>query len=235
MKVILKKRPKNPTVIEGFPGFGLVGSIATEFLIQHLDAEKIGIVTSHKLMPITAVHDGQVIAPLGLYHSKKHNILIIHALSGMQGLEWELAEMLSLLCRDLGAKELISIEGVMSKTPTNRVYYYSDNQKTDQKMKKLGVDTLKEGIIMGVTGALITSTKNHTCFFVESNMQVADSLAAARVIQTLDVYLGLKVDPKPLLTAAKEFEAKLKTIMAQHEEAAKVSEKKNPDNLNYLG
>lgn len=235
MKVILKKRPKNPTIIEGFPGFGLVGSISTEFLIQHLKAEKIGIVTHHKFMPIAAVHDGQVIEPLGLYYSKDYNIVIVHALAAMQGLEWEIADMLAALSKDLGSKELISIEGVMSKTPTNKVFYYSDNTKINQKMNKLGIDTLKEGIVMGVTGALITVTKNHTCFFVESNVQVADSLAAAKIIETLDKYLGLEVDPKPLLTAAKEFETKLKNIMAQHEAAVKVQEEKNPTNLNYLG
>ena len=38
---VLKKIKKNPTVIEGFPGFGLIGSIATEYLVQHLSCEKL--------------------------------------------------------------------------------------------------------------------------------------------------------------------------------------------------
>ena len=42
MKFELKKKPKNPTIIEGFPGFGLVGTIASEFLMSHLDCEQIG-------------------------------------------------------------------------------------------------------------------------------------------------------------------------------------------------
>jgi len=31
MKIILDKKPKNPIIIEGFPGFGLVSTIACEF------------------------------------------------------------------------------------------------------------------------------------------------------------------------------------------------------------
>ena len=43
MEIKLTKKPQNPTLIEGFPGFGLIGTITTEFLIEHLKAEKIGV------------------------------------------------------------------------------------------------------------------------------------------------------------------------------------------------
>ncbi|MBW2989975.1 PAC2 family protein, partial [Candidatus Woesearchaeota archaeon] len=42
MQIKLWKKPKNPIIIEGFPGFGLVGTIASEFLIDHLKTELIG-------------------------------------------------------------------------------------------------------------------------------------------------------------------------------------------------
>ena len=41
MELILKKTPKNATIIEGFPGFGLVGTITTEFLLNNLETEEI--------------------------------------------------------------------------------------------------------------------------------------------------------------------------------------------------
>ena len=42
MEVILRSRPKRPTVIQGFPGIGMVGAIAAEFLVQHLKTKMIG-------------------------------------------------------------------------------------------------------------------------------------------------------------------------------------------------
>ncbi|MBW2965235.1 PAC2 family protein [Candidatus Woesearchaeota archaeon] len=42
MKVVLKEKPKNPIIIDGFPGFGLVGTISTEYLINELGAKPIG-------------------------------------------------------------------------------------------------------------------------------------------------------------------------------------------------
>ncbi len=233
MKILLNKRPKNPVIIEGFPSFGLVGSIATEFLIQHLKAEKIGSVTGDELMPITAVHDGQVIEPLGLYYSKKYNIVIVHALAGTNGLEWKISDMLMELSTMLNAKELISIEGIASRTGAGNVFYYTDFEKNKKKLESSGIKPLKEGIVMGVTGALISRAKGKTCFFVESDVQLADSMAAAKIIETLDNYLGLKVDPKPLLAAAKEFEAKLKGILEQSKHAVAAKEERE-ENLNYL-
>jgi len=42
MRIKLEKKPKEVIVIEGFPGFGLIGTIATEYLVQHLKCEFIG-------------------------------------------------------------------------------------------------------------------------------------------------------------------------------------------------
>jgi predicted ATP-grasp superfamily ATP-dependent carboligase len=51
MNLDLKEEPKNPTIIEGFPGFGFVSTIATEFLIKHLKAKKIGKINRLKNKP----------------------------------------------------------------------------------------------------------------------------------------------------------------------------------------
>ena len=40
MKLILTKKPKKVTIVEGFPGFGLVATIACEFLLDHLFTHK---------------------------------------------------------------------------------------------------------------------------------------------------------------------------------------------------
>ena len=37
MKIDLIKKPLNVTVVGGFPGFGLVGTITTEYLMDHID------------------------------------------------------------------------------------------------------------------------------------------------------------------------------------------------------
>ena len=74
---MLNSKPKNPIIIEGFPGFGLVGTIATEYLIKHLDAKQIGFIRLEEIPPVIAVHNGQAVEPLGIFYSKEKNIVIM--------------------------------------------------------------------------------------------------------------------------------------------------------------
>ena len=192
MKLILEKKPKSPTVIEGFPGFGLVGTITVEFLIKHLNAKLIGRVRSEDMLPMAAVHESKVVEPIGIFYDSKENIILIHALSGIKGLEWDLADIISKLCKELKAKEIISIEGVGSIEANLDAYYFTQNPKKKKDFEKVGLKELKEGLIIGVTGALLLKNKDVNGIFIESNIGFADSKAAAKAIEVLDKYLGLK-------------------------------------------
>jgi uncharacterized protein len=157
MKIELSEKPHKPIIIEGFPGVGLVGTIATEFLIDHLKARQIGSIWSDKLPPLTAIHDTKIVQPLGVFYDDKHNIMILHAISGVQGMEWEVADEILKLAKDLDAYELISLEsvGTMTQNPMQegetKSFYYADHEDARKKLKEAGAEQLKEGIIMGVT------------------------------------------------------------------------------------
>lgn len=235
MQIDLIKKPKNVTLIQGFPGFGLVGTIATEFLIDHLDAKRIGRVWSDKLQPMVAVHGSEIIEPIGIYYDAKTRIMILHVhpFATLGGIEWKLAELIGKLAKELSLKEVISLEGVgsMGEVKAPVAYYYS-NQKT--KWSKMNVQELKEGIIMGVTGALLLNLKDVplSCIFAETHSGLPDSRAAAKIIEVLDSYLGLKVDYHPLLKKAEELEDKVKSILNKTKTASSLKEKKEMD---YVG
>ena len=75
MKLILHKKPKNVTIIEGFPGFGLIGTIATEFLMEHLKTEKIGIIEMDEVPAMIAIHQNKVIEPVSIHYNKDFYLL----------------------------------------------------------------------------------------------------------------------------------------------------------------
>ncbi len=234
MEIILKKKPKNVKIIEGFPGFGLVGTITTEFLIDHLNAERIGTIWFSELSPLVAIHQGKAIEPLGVFYSKKNNLVIVHALADIKGIEWKIVDALAQLCKMLSAKEMIGIEGVGAAgdlSGDSKAYYYSNLNK---KWKSSGVPELKEGIVIGVTAALMMRFKQSplSCVFAETHSSLPDSRAAAKVIEVLDKYLNLKIDYKPLLKKAEAFEAKVKQLVKQTKSVKDDKEKKE---LSYLG
>ncbi len=234
MEIKLTKKPKSPIIVEGFPGLGLIGTISTEFLIKHLDAKSIGSIWSEKLMPIAAVHESKIIKPLEIFYAKKFNMVIIHALSDVRGMEWQVSETLKKLCKTLNAKELITIEGIMSKSEKPKAFFFSNTTSIHKKLHSLKLEPLKEGILMGVTAALLLQDQSvkTTGLFVETHSKLPDSKAAAKIIEVLDLYLSLGVDTAPLLKAAEEFEKKLKGLMDQSNAALKHSQHKAVD---YMG
>ncbi|MBS3122093.1 proteasome assembly chaperone family protein [Candidatus Woesearchaeota archaeon] len=239
MKLQLKKKVKNPTIIEGFPGFGLVGTIATEYLLEHLECEQIGKFWFEDLPATIAIHSGKVVDPIGIFYNKKYNIVIVHAILTTNKIEWKVAEMIEDLANQTKAKEIICLEGVGTgagddenapKEP--KAFYYTNNIKKEGILKKYA-QKLNEGIIVGATSALLLkSTKEITALFADTHSQLPDSKAAAKLIILLDNYIGLNIDPKPLLETAKRFEEKLKTMLEQGNKTQEEIKKKQ---LSYVG
>lgn len=232
----LTKHPKHPIIIHGFPGFGLVGTITTEFLIQHLKCELIGKKWFEDLPSAVAIHKGELVQPVGLYYNKKYNIIIVHSISGSQGIEWKIADYLNQLGEELDAQEFLALEGVgtMEEKETPDIFYYTSEKERAQYFEdKVGLKRLNEGVVMGVTSALMLKTeKKMSAFFVETHADFPDSKASAELIQALDKSFDLNIDPKPLYESAKKFEENFNKILDQSQVTKKVTKKKQ---MSYVG
>ncbi|MCM2325993.1 MAG: PAC2 family protein [Candidatus Woesearchaeota archaeon] len=235
MDIRLIKKPLKARIINGFPGFGLIGTIATEFLIEHLNAEKIGAFHYDELPATVAIHNEQLVDPMGIFYDKKYNLVILHTILNSQGLEWKLCNTILKMADALACPEIISLEGVSSPQvkESEKVFFYTNDIKKKEILEKQGLLSLKESIIVGVSGAIMLRThKPITCLFAESKANMPDSKAASNIIKALDSYLGLEVDYKPLLKQAQDFESKFKSIMKQSTSVEKEADKKK---MSYFG
>lgn len=238
MEIKLSKKPKNPIIIEAFPGFGLIGTIASEFLIEHLETEQIGKIIFNEMPAMVAIHENRIVEPLGVFYNKKFNVIILHAISPSQGFEWEMAHTITNMAEEVEAREIICVEGVGTgdgaPLETSNVFYFSKDSRAKKKFESISLEPLKEGIIVGVTGALLLRSDKIpvNCIFAETQSNLPDSKAAAKIIGALDKYIGMNVDYGPLLKKAEKFEDKLKGIMAQTQKAQEMSEQKK---MNYVG
>ncbi|MCA9478474.1 MAG: proteasome assembly chaperone family protein [Nanoarchaeota archaeon] len=227
MEYHLSKKPKGvKTLIEGFPGMGLIGTIVTEFLLEHLKFEKIGEFIFDELPPTVAIHKGELVQPLAIFYNEKFKLVILHAIVDIKGVEWLIADQVSKLAKELGVKEIISLEGVVSEGGED---LYCFNNK---KFEELGAKPIGESVIMGVTASLLLREKNLSCLFAQTHSSMPDSRAAAQMMEFLDKYLGFKIDTKPLLLQADIFEKKIKDIMRQTKNTQSEAERKQ---MSYLG
>jgi len=235
MKLILKKKPKNVTIIEGFPGFGLIGTIATEFLMEHLATEKIGTVEMDQVPAMIAIHQNKVVEPVSIHYNKKFNLVLVHAINVGKDQGWQLADVIIQMAKELQAVQIISLEGVGSPNPgQNRVFYYTKEDGATKKKLDSFASPLQEGIIVGVTGALLAKDVSTPilALFAEAKSNLPDSKAAANIIEAVDAYTGIKIDPKPLLQQAAMFEKKLKGILQKSKQAEEMHDEKK---LSYVG
>ena len=228
MRLELTKKPKNPTIIEGFPGFGLVGPITTEFLLSHLKVEKIGEFFFDELPATVAIHEGEIVNPMAVYYNEENNLVIFHTILSVKGHEWKFAQEIACFAQETKAKEIICLEGVNVMMPTEQTVFSYGNER----FVELGAQEMRESVIMGVSAALLLRSENTSCLFAQAHSSMPDSKAAADLILFLDKYMDLTIDPEPLIKQAEEFENKLKTLLSQAQEAQSDAEKKN---LSYLG
>ncbi|OYT40719.1 hypothetical protein B6U80_02470 [Candidatus Pacearchaeota archaeon ex4484_26] len=239
LKVELWENPTGVTIIEGFPGFGMVGTIATEAIMDHLKPKLIGRIMSSRLPAMIAVHDKKVVEPLGIFYDPKNKLVVQHAVTNINGFEWDLSEAVLEIVKALKAKEIISLEGIgtlagKEKTKT-KAFYYSNDTEAKKKFDLMGLQPLNEGIIVGVTGTLILTARERTkisCIFGETHSGLPDSRAAAAIISVLDKYLGLNVPSEPLLKKAEEFEKKLKGLFEKIKSTGE--EKAKKDRVGYI-
>ncbi len=232
--LVLTKKPKGAAVIEGFPGLGLVGTIATGFLLDHLKCEKIGSYYFEDPPATLAVHGCTIVDPIGIYYNKKHHVVVVHAITSAAGIEFGAADLILNLCKQIQASEIITLEGVGStEANETRGFFYTDHTGLRKTMQKLSIDCLGEGIIVGVTAALLMRKQLPVLsLFAETHSKLPDSKAAAKLIEVLDKLLELKVDYVPLLKQAAEFEQKLKAMLSQTMKAQEMKEKKQ---VGYIG
>ena len=135
MELILHEKPKRPTIIEGFPGVGYVGTITVEYMINHLDAKPIGLIFDENIPPVAMLYKDQTRRLMEIYYAKKENIVFIHAITGIKGMEWDVADTILELAKTLNAKEIISLEGVVSPIDDqlSRVFVRSNDPKSEKE------------------------------------------------------------------------------------------------------
>src|SRR5665648_1247123 len=68
---------KNPILIEGFPGIGLIGNIASQQIIDELEMKYLGTMSSQYFPPIAVLFEGIVNMPVRIYESKEHEIIVV--------------------------------------------------------------------------------------------------------------------------------------------------------------
>ncbi|MBS7615303.1 PAC2 family protein [Candidatus Bathyarchaeota archaeon] len=215
VKQVKKPQLKNPLLLEGLPGIGLVANIAVAYLIRKLNAEFFAEIVAPSFPDVSITEkDGSIKTPFcHLYYHKSDNncsrdLILLYgntqALSrrgqyGLCGCILDLAE-------SLDCQKIITLGGYRPgrKVSEPALYYAASDLETAREVEKLGAQKLS-GQIYGVAGLLVGLAglrgMKGFCLLAETEGTSLDVDAAKAVLKALSDTLGLKLKIDDLKTA----------------------------------
>jgi uncharacterized protein (TIGR00162 family) len=221
---------KNPILIVGFPGLGMVGSIATEYLAKQVKAQKHATLHSPHF-PYHVLVDKQGGARLlrGEFYvwknpTKENDLLFLTGDSQAQTIEgqFEVANSILDFAEKKNVKTIITIGGYRNEfegAPT--VVAVSTNPALLTKALEAEAVSSEAGTpIVGTAGLLLGLTKFRktmaaVCLLGETRGYLPDPKTAKSVIEILQRLVGVAVDLKGLdeeIERSKEILGKMRDI-----------------------
>ncbi len=208
---------KGYSLIEAFPGAGLVGSMAGSYIIEKLKMEYIGHLESDLFPPIATIHNGIPMFPARLYKNDSSKIvLIISEFTIPPDAIYQLSMEVLAFTRKYGIAQIVSISGMPSQKPSTDVYIASPDPAIIKKAASAGIKPIAEGVIAGIGAILMTNANQYNIpmmnLLVEVNPAIMDPKYAELAIAGLNKLMDMNIDLADLEKEAKLVEAKIRSL-----------------------
>ena len=214
LKPMEKWGVKQPYIVLGFPGVGLVGSIATTYLTETKDFELVATLESDKLAPVTAIHNYKPLPPIRIMASKEKNMVVVLSEASLPiSITLPLAEAILKIGEKLKAKMIIALSGMaqIKLSPKRKTFYIATTEKVDRLAKELNLgEAIKEGATTGLTALVMSKCymlkKDMINVLVEANAESGDPRASSTALKLLSRIVGVNIPTSKLDKEAKEYE-----------------------------
>jgi len=211
-----------PTIIEGFPDVGLVGSIASSYLVDALKLVEIAHIESEVFPPVMVLHKGVLTEPVRIFGNR--DILVVTSEIAIPPKSiYVLADTLSDWFKNKKAKLVVSLSGIPVQNRTEidspLVYGIGNSSKWIKIFRENEIEVMEEGFIAGIYALLLKWCSKRDVpaitLLAQSFLNYPDPGAAASTILSLNKILKIDVDVKPLLEKADEVKVKARDLMKQ--------------------
>lgn len=207
IKEFAEIQPKNPILIEGLPGLGLVGKIALRYLIKQTKAKKIAYLYSPHFPYFVLVNKkGNVRLLRGAFYyyqnPKGNDIILFTGDSQSQTIEgqYEIADRMLDFSEKHGVKTIATIGGYrMESKEKPRVFIAATSHDVLQKAIQSGASLSTSGSpIVGTAGLILGLSKfkkiDAICLLGETRGYLPDPLAAKSVLEVLKLTFNFDLD-----------------------------------------
>lgn len=211
-----KVKSEEPILIEGFPGIGLVGNIASQQIIEELDMEYIGSIESRYFPPIAVLYEGVINMPVRIYENPDLNlIMVVSDIPINPSISYDVSKALVDWAQSVNVKEIISIAGIATASEEPIVFGAATTEEMLERIKEK-VEIFQMGTISGISGSIMAE-----CFMRKlpaisllgaTQTQNPDPRAAAAVIKILNDLCDYSIDTESLIEQAEKIEVEMQKL-----------------------
>ena len=208
VKELAKVEAKDPVLIEGLPGLGLVGKIAMRYLIKQLKAQKFAYLYSPHFPYFVLVNKkGNVRLLRGAFYYVKNpagsnDLILFTGDSQSQTIEgqYEIADEMLKFAKKHAVGTIVTIGGYrMETTGKPKVIVAGTNQPILDKALAAGAMVSPTGSpIVGTAGLILGLARfkkiDALCLLGETRGYLPDPLAARSVIEVIKNMFNLNID-----------------------------------------
>ena len=198
-------------VLMGFPGSGLVGTIALQYMVDQLEFDLVGTMTSRYFPPLAMMNKGVINDPVRMY--VKNDIAAIVADIPIHPMIcYEISNGILDWLEPFKPKEVLTIAGIVTNEPEKRVFGVAT---TPEALKRIEEHTLvlPIGSISGIASSILTGCKIRgipAYGLLGETVNAPDPRSSAATIEVLNKMYNLGLDVKPLLEQAEEIEQSMR-------------------------
>jgi len=221
VKIVEKKPiPPEATMLIGLPDVGLVGLIATSYLISELNLEEVAYMDSDLLPPVVVLHEGLPHAPLRIYGNKNFVAVISELAIPAKALHTVMRALV-----DWGQTKKVKMMVAMGGIPIEnrqaitepRVYGATSTKELLDMLNEKGLSILNEGYMVGPQALAMRYCAEKKisaiALLAQSFYNYPDPEAAAMTLKELSKVTEVKVDVSKLLQQGEEIRLKARDIM----------------------
>ena len=216
VKIITKPlKSKNPMLIEGFPGIGLVGNIASQHIIEELNMEYIGSIDSRYFPSIAVLYEGLINMPVRIYERGSEPIIVISDIPISHSVSYDVSNALVDWAQSINVKEIVSIAGIAIMDGGHKVFGAATMPEMLEKIRSK-VEIFQMGTISGISGSVMTECLMRgipaLSLLGATRTQNPDPRAASAVIEVLNELYELSIDTQRLVEQAERIEIELQKL-----------------------
>lgn len=226
----------NPTLVEGLPGVGLVGKIATDHVVDALEMDHYASVYCEGLPRVSVYEDGSrdLHPPVRIFADEEQDVLALQ--SDVPVSPEHAPEFTTCLVNWFETNDVtpLCLSGLAEEKSDPPAVFAVGTGNVTARLDSIGLDTPpSDGLVSGPTGALLSEATRRDIdavgLVVQANQQFPDPEAArALIVRGIEPLTGIEVETSRLVDQAEDIAAARERLAKRMQEATDESSQATP-------